>query len=324
MFQFEKISVSQILVLSEIINESSLLQKEFIKSRYLRSALNFDEIFEFLRELNLIEERSGQIILKPKYRNLLKDIREAEKPKEILKNFIVNYLINEKTPFSEHLKEFLIQFRLINNQYEFTPSAFERLKYSGIRNFLIDLEFLYLDSTETKYVIAEDCSLVCAKLKRSYQISLDEFIKIQKMREEIGKAAEIKIVEYEKERLSKFPHLCEKIEHTALKNVAAGYDIKSFDVKLNDNSATFPRFIEVKAVSPRDYGFEWTRNELEKSKLYRQNYYLYLLPVTGKNKFDLASLKVIKDPYLNVYKDKDKWTCTSELLAFSISKNSSK
>ena len=298
------------------------MQKEFIEKGYLRHALNFEETIEFLQELHLIEDRAGQIILKPKYRNLLKDLKEAEKTKEVVKKFIVKSLINERTHFSEHLNEFLRQFRLINNQYEFAPSVSERLEYSGLRNFLIDLEFLYLDSSEKKYVIAEEYWHAFSKLKRQKKLSPDEFLKIQRSKEEIGREAEFKIIEYEKGRLFKFPNLVEKIEHISLKDVTAGYDIKSFDATIDEKGNAAPRFIEVKAVSPWNYRFNWTRNEIEKSEFYHRNYYLYLLPVTGKKKFDFDNLKVIRDPYLKIYKNKNGWICTYELLTFSLSNES--
>ena len=322
MFEFEKISVQQIFVFSEIVNESSLSQKEFIEKTYLRNATHFDETVNFLQEQGLIETKENQIVLKPRYEKFLIDLKEVRRPKEKVKKFIIDYFIGRKTPFSEYLNEFLSQFHLKNKQYEFTPSASERLKYSGLRNFLIDLEFIYFDSTQIKYVVTDEYFSAFAELRESYQLSVGEFLKIRQKKEEIGKAAELEIIEYEKERLSQFPRLAEKIEHTAIKNVAAGYDIKSFEGKLNESANGVPKYIEVKAVSIWDYGFNWTRNEIEKAKLYKGNYYIYLLPVVGKNRFDLKGLRIIRDPYKNIYKNKNEWVRTEELLGFSLSEGS--
>jgi len=324
MFQFEKLSVNQILVFSEIVNESSLFQKEFVEKRYLRNSQNFGETVEFLQELNLIKISENNIILKPKYKRFLEDFKGAHKPREITKEFILNSFINHKTPFSEYLGKFFSHFHLKDKHYEFTPSVSERLKYSGLRNFLIDLEFLYLDSTETKYIIAEAYSPTYAAFKQSNQVSPEEFLRAQQRKDEIGKAAEIQIIKYEKERLSQLPDLVKRIEHTALRDVSAGYDIKSFDGKLGEDGNPIQRYIEVKAVSSRDYGFNWTRNEVEKSEYYNQDYYLYLLPVVGKNAFDLKSLKIIKDPYSNIYEQGSEWARTCEVLAFSLTRDYSK
>ena len=322
--EFEKISVQHILVFSEIVNESSLLQKEFIEKTYLRNATHFDETVKFLQELGLIETKENKVALKPKYEEFLIGLKEDPRPEEKVKKFIIDYFVSRKASFSEYLNEFFSQFHFKNKQYEFAPSAFQRLKYSGLRNFLIDLEFMYLDSTETKYIIAETYSPTFAAFKQSNQVSPEEFLRLQQRKDEIGKAAEIQIIKYEKERLSKYPDLVKKIEHTALRDVSAGYDIKSFDGKLGEDGNPIQRYIEVKAVSSQDYGFYWTRNEIEKSEYYNQDYYLYLLPVVGKNAFDLKALKIIKDPYSNIYKQGSEWARTCEVLAFSLTRDCSK
>lgn len=322
--EFEKISVQQILVFSEIVNQSSLLQKEFIEKTYLRNATHFDETVKFLQELGLIETKEKKVVLKPKYEEFLIGLKEVRRPKEKVKKFIIDYFVSRKTSFSEYLNEFFSQFHFKNKQYEFTPNASQRLKYSGLRNFLIDLEFMYLDSTETKYIIAEAYSPTYAAFKQSNQVSPKEFLRAQQRKDEIGKAAEIQIIKYEKERLSQLPNLVKKIEHTALRDVSAGYDIKSFDGKLGEDGNPIQRYIEVKAVSSQDYGFNWTRNEIEKSEYYNQDYYLYLLPVMGKNAFDLKALKIIKDPYSNIYEQGSEWARTCEVLAFSLTRDYSK
>jgi hypothetical protein len=322
MLNFEKMSVHQVLVFSEVVIESSLLQREFVENKYLRSASNFTETFEFLQELSLVESKDGGIVLNAAYQEFLKDLSEARDRGEVARNFLIDHFVRSINCFSEYVDGFLSQFHLANGRYEFAPSVSERLKYSGLRNFLIDLEFLYL--SETKYIIAENYSLAYAELREHYQLSPDEFLKMQDEKKEIGKTAEREVLEFEKERLSEFPELVKRIEYTALEDVSAGYDIKSYEAKLNKNGSAVARFIEVKAVCARDYRFNWTRNEIEKSKLYRQNYYLYLLPVIGNKKFDLKSLRVIRDPYPNIYEGRDEWTCTCEVLTFSLAEGSNR
>jgi len=322
--EFEKISVQQILVFSEIVNEYSLLQMGFIEKIYLRNATHFDETVNFLRELGLIVTKENKLAIKPRYEELLICLKEDPRPKEKVKKFIIDYFISPKASFSDYLNEFFSQFHFKNKQYEFALSASQRLKYSGLRNFLIDLEFMYLDSTETKYIISEDYSHTYAAFKQSNKVSPKEFVRAQQRKDEIGQAAEIQIIKYEKERLSHLPDFVEKIEHTALKDVSAGYDIKSFDGKSNEDGNSIRRYIEVKAVSSKDYGFNWTRNEIEKSEYYNQYYYLYLLPVIGKNEFDLKGLKIIKDPYSNICKQGSEWVRTCEVLAFSLTRDCSK
>jgi len=65
------------------------------------------------------------------------------------------------------------------------------------------------------------------------------------------------------------------------------------------------RFIEVKAIPYLETRFYLTRNELETSRKYGENYYLYLLPVKGENKFDIANLIIIQDPSNVLFNNKN-------------------
>ena len=318
---FEKISVNQILALSEIISESDLLQMEFLERKYLRRAANFSETLNLLQELDLIKIIELMIVPRTRYKIFLEKLTKSPQQKLILKKFIVNCILDQKTSVSDYLFRFLSQFRYSTGQFEFAPSFSQKLEYSGLRNFLMDLEFLYLDQTETKYVISDGYSAIYSELIQSHHLSLDEFFQIQQKKSEIGTAAELQIFEYEKQRLSQFPDLAKRIEHTALKDVMAGYDIKSFDEILDESGSPSHRFIEVKAVSHWNYQFHWTMNEIKKAREFCLNYYLYLLPVLGKKSFDLEGLKIIRDPISNVYNNSNNWSRMDEVISFSLIKD---
>ena len=71
-FQFDKISLNQMIILSEIITESTLLSKEFVEKKFLRRAPNFDETIEFLSILDLTKIKRNQITLRAKYKSSFK------------------------------------------------------------------------------------------------------------------------------------------------------------------------------------------------------------------------------------------------------------
>lgn len=311
---FDKISVKQILVFSEIIAESSLMQMEFIRAKYQRSALNFNETVEFLKELKLIEVRRNQVLPKPGYKVFLQKLIVSREKIQILQSFLIDCLFHGTMPFSEYIGQFMANFRFKNGQYEFVPTASQRLAYSGLRNYLIDLGFLHLDADGVKYVVGDIYSLGYLELAQPHQLTPEEFAGIQQKNREIGRKAELRVIEYEKQRLSLFPHLVERIEHVADRDIAAGYDVKSFEDTQQENP--IPRLIEVKAVSPWNYRFNWTKNEIETSKLHQQTYHLYLVPVLGKDVFDFEGLRVIRNPYSNVYKNEKEWLRSCELLSF--------
>ena len=149
MFKFEKISLKQIKVFSKIIAKSTLNEREFIKEKYLKMSSNFEDTVEFLNMIGLIFTGRNKISPLPLYQSILKKEKETEK-------FLVEIFIVQKNPFTDYLLEFFSLFRLLNQRYEFKPNTAQRLKYSGLRNFLIDLGFLFYDSAHKKHVISDE------------------------------------------------------------------------------------------------------------------------------------------------------------------------
>ena len=315
MFNFEKISLNQIIAFSEIISDSSLLELEFVESKYQKSATNFDTTIEFLKGIGLITIRRTKIIPQKSYISFLTNWKQEH---ELLQNYIIKHFIAPRNSFYKYLMDFFSLFRKFDDIYEYTPTISHRLQYSGIRNFLIELEVLCMDRDNKKYIVAKNYFEVFNRLNKINQLALDDFLANLKNRERIGNLAEKEIIQYEKERLANLPFLTYTIEHISLEDAAAGYDIKSYEDVLDKHDKPILRYIEVKAVSPWKYKFYWTRNEIEKAKIYRRKYYLYLLPVIGKYKFDVQSLKIIRDPYLHTYKNKKEWARRIELFTFSL------
>ncbi|MFZ5907291.1 MAG: DUF3883 domain-containing protein [Nitrospirota bacterium] len=315
MIDFDKLSLNQIIVFSEIMRDSALLEKEFIESRYKKSARNIDITIDFLRAINLITIRDDKIIPRKSYVSFLK---KWQKGHGLIQHYIIKHFMGSQNLFYDYLMDFFALFRMVDDTYEFMPTPSQRLQYSGVRNFLIDLEVLYVEPDKKKYVIAKDYFDVCKQFNRLNVLSLDELLKNLRNKELVGNLAEKEIFKYERERLKRLPFLAKNIEHISLQDAAAGYDIKSYEDVFDTHGNPILRYIEVKAVLSWKYKFYWTRNEIEKAKIYRQKYYLYLLPVIGKGKFDTSSLKIIRDPYLDTYKNKKKWNRRIELFTFSL------
>lgn len=313
---FEAISLKQIRTISEILSKSTLDQKDFVRKKYLENAANFDETIEFLSKIKLIQLDKNTIEPTAVYRKFLQCFKDSKKSGQDMSGFIVNRIFNTQNYYSPYIGQFLANFIYADGQYEFTPLTADRLKYSYLRNFLIELGLLQLDAQENKYIIESELLISFSQRRKYRHISLEEFNKIQQFRADIGFKAELKIIEYEKKRLVQYPKLVEQIEHTSQTDIAAGYDVKSFDYSQDINST--PRFIEVKAVSPWDFRFYWTKNEIEASRLYKRNYYLYLLPTQTKNEFEIKKLRIICDPYKNVYQNKNEWIRAIESISFSL------
>ena len=85
--------------------------------------------------------------------------------------------------------------------------------------------------------VADDSIVIYEQSKPKYTISEERFRAIQTTREQIGLAGENWVVEYEKQELSNRGHtdLAVNVKRIAETNIAAGYDILSFEDEKQKN-----------------------------------------------------------------------------------------
>lgn len=127
--------------------------------------------------------------------------------------------------------------------------------------------------------------------KVSFKGKVINFVQNNIENKRIGDLGEFWVLKYEKEKLDRLllNHLADKICHTAVKEGdGTGYDIQSFDENKNKI------YIEVKTTTGCvNNPFYITRNELEKSKIEKDNYYLYRVYNYNEtaNKADLLIIK---------------------------------
>ena len=175
------------------------------------------------------------------------------------------------------------------------------LSLSSVRNVLISQGFLIplRDTQGTRFYISPAYDALVAKhcKARRKQLSLEQLKEQLESNELVGEKAELFVLEYEKNRLG-LP-LCEKVRRISEIDVAAGYDIVSFD---SSQSREPNRFIEVKAVS--NAGFYWSRNEYEIAKLKGNAYYLYLVELSRIIQ-PTYTPQIIQNPATNVMESQE-------------------
>ncbi|MCA0365702.1 MAG: DUF3883 domain-containing protein [Bacteroidetes bacterium] len=107
----------------------------------------------------------------------------------------------------------------------------------------------------------------------SFKTTKTDFVQKNIDNKRIGYLGELFVIEYEKEKLKKLnkPNLAKKVRHISeTDGDGAGYDIASFD----ENGT--PIYIEVKTTKgAMNSTFYISKTELEKSKIEKDNYYLY-------------------------------------------------
>lgn len=145
-------------------------------------------------------------------------------------------------------------------------------------------------------------------------VTPEAFEKSEAAKKEIANIVEEYVLQNERNRLIGIgaAEQSKRVDHVALRNIAAGYDIASFNDK---GSKIHDRFIEVKAGKPTPINYFFSRNEFETAKRLRNNYYIYYVCVKDKKPTELYVFQnpiegIMEDPkfeiHTNIYEISEK------------------
>lgn len=209
--------------------------------------------------------------------DILPFISNRQKMNDYLMSSIVKQLFETKL-----LDSSMFSYDAVQCCYAFKNERFP-LSLSCVRNVLISQGFIYpiRDNQGTRFYIDTHYDTLVAKHCREShrQVSLEQLKKQLEKNEQAGEKAELFVLSFEKKRIG--GPLSDRIKRVSEIDVAAGYDIASFNSGESDNP---DRFIEVKALSKE--GFYWSKNEYDIAKLLGDKYYLYLIELEKTNNPD--------------------------------------
>ena len=120
----------------------------------------------------------------------------------------------------------------------------------------------------------------------------------------VGKIGEEIALDFERNRLKRDGYLTEasKVNQISMEFANAGYDIESF-AKSNDGRM-HRIYIEVKGSRGTDVDFYWSANEVKKSKMHGENYWIYFVPgIDMRTKRSSGDPIRIRNPYKIVFSD---------------------
>jgi hypothetical protein len=270
---------------------------------------NFKGAIDFLTGIKIFEINNSNIFIQKKYRKIANDHRGDK----ILKRLLLKELLNTNGVLKEDVQNYLNGFQENDGSYECNPTTALRVKESSLRNLLMELGLIeHVKRRDIYRITNEKLELFKNSLRRKV-LSPEALALILKQKDTIGKLAELEVLKYEKERLSTDTKLVETVKHVAKYDVNVGYDILSWESTIKKTH----RYIEVKAVSQYCTEFYWSRNEIKKAQEFGEQYYLYLLPVIGSNKFDIDNLNIISNPSVNIFNNTKIWNKQVETYLFS-------
>ena len=313
---FENLKYHQLKALLDAANSTKDKHVDVVQRRHRSSSDNYTGACAFLKDLEIIQEREDKITVKKAFQLSL----NGRVGDETLKGLLLKELLATKGEMRNDVSDYLNKYKPTRDSFEYKPTNAARVKESPMRNFLMDLELIQYNRATGTYIIKEEHFDAFEVFLKQKKLTPKELAVTLKRKEELGKAAELEVLEYEKRRLTGYNELIKNIEHVAKNDAGAGYDILSWE-KERRNGKPVERYIEVKAVSKENRDFYWSRNEVEKANELTDQYHLYLLPVIGKKKFDIGKLEVIPNPILNVFENTAVWSKQIETYLFSKAHN---
>lgn len=293
-FQFDT-SFKQLKTLIEVTVRLNEKKVDRIRPLYKLKESGFENTLELASLLKIILVKDDEISID---NNIISLLGDQDFNMETLKELTINSILDSNNLL---IVDYLSKFYIVKDTLEFTPSPYENIKFSGIRNFLLEVDLIIYRPNHKSYCINPKYSKRYLEQYNKGILHPDDLKLLQENRERIGVIAEIAVLNFEKKRLNRYPELVKRIEHVASKNVLAGYDIKSWSINLEDKETVQARYIEVKALSHEE-NFYWSRNEINKAKDLGSSYFLYMLPVIKNEQFDIQNMKIISNPYDTIFK----------------------
>ncbi|MEO6327485.1 MAG: DUF3883 domain-containing protein [Ginsengibacter sp.] len=276
------LSLCEFLSFVIIDNKTVQLNKEvfdptlFIKENYFEEYHFYEKLFNSLKKLEVIESVFNE-------NNLKFSTKQSQ-----------YYILENKLPY----KFFPVRNLLLS------ISFFQR-EPNLVNHLLIKKEFT--NRFRESFVRGLDL-----KKKTSKKISLEDLKKGIYEKEQVGRQAELFVLQYEHTKLKQHPTL-ERVIRVSEDFVNAGYDIESF---IDCDSIVIDKFIEVKSYNG-EIAFYWSRNEVEKSRELRDKYFLYLVDRSRITDMSYEPKK-FQDPYKKIFesefwkKETENWKITLE------------
>src|SRR3989338_5173698 len=272
----------------------------------------FDEARDFCVNANLARQEKKQLYLHTLGKKFLDLSDKKEKafilePNRRQKEFLSREVFLASN-ILDLVKKILYNFRRGSNG-ELWLSKEEALKIPGqdFLRLLIQLDIL-IEKKETIELSSQYIGFLEGIVADTMMVVTPEvFEKSEAAKKEIANIAEEYVLQNECNRLSGIgaAEQSKRVDRVALRNIAAGYDIASFNDK---GSKTHDRFIEVKAVKPTPINYFFSRNEFETAKRLRNNYYIYYVCVKDKKPTEIYVFQnptegIMKDPKFEIQTD---------------------
>ncbi|TXT16818.1 MAG: hypothetical protein FD133_1660 [Erysipelotrichaceae bacterium] len=297
--KLSKLTRTRIERIKQIIASPQKMDRSVLKSIYEQTDIYFSENLEFLESTSTITYVNNYLIL-------------TSNPTTIDQLIFLALRMN-----NDHFRKLNSFIRLFDDLGRFIPTESEIVNYYEERMFLLNFGYakIVLNS-----IVLED-GFYKENLK-SIHLTQDDIDLANLRKKALGKRAELIALEYELMCSEEYIDIVDKsnIKRISEEWANAGYDILGFDRISAQNGVYEKILIEVKAVDINKMEFHWSQNEINIAKLNQDIYYIYLVDVERSEDNLKESIKVIHNPYIEIFGLKSLWTkqCESVIVSMEV------
>ena len=282
-------NIDGLLFLLSVLEGKDKVSRTEINNRCSREngiVVNCPGAIAFLTYLKLVDVMDNVIIPTEEMMQL------SGKNKEDIINTIIKLCLSNMVEDGIFSQESL-GFDTDKGHLSIKRSAFP-LEYAAIRNFLTVAGALEKEHNG-EICVTDSYENIFAKDLKSYRqkLTLEELLKQKEEQSQRGLEAEEFVLELERNRL---PLKAYKIKRISDFDVAAGYDIVSYD---SNESMKYDRFIEVKCYLGKPH-FYWSENECDTARQKGSKYILCLVDYT-RIKEPGYTPQYIRNPYDDIF-----------------------
>lgn len=294
------IELRNIQYLLAVLRKSKLRNRAYVRQQFLDGGTQFDETISFLVKLGVVSATENELLL----------IEESWLPDHVKGNALIERILARRGPLRSEMVAYLRHYKVKDGSVTFSPSDEERSEQVGVRNLLMELELVTYDESNRHYQLDTAYSqLLLVALRRESPTSPDQIQVAVSAQHDLGAYVESWVVEYERRRVGE--NWSHRVEHVALDDASAGYDIRS--VTVLSQCELFPRLIEVKGVSANNLCFYWSANEVRVAETLGSWYWLYLVPIDSAGECDVTQLRMINDPVQKILCSPDEWDTETDV-----------
>lgn len=308
---FVGLRVAGLRTLVEATARSGTGALSLIRRQYEASWVGFEAATEFLEKLGFLRLDAGAVRA---------DASLVQMPD--FGSALLNALAKADCAHREEVRGFLSHFRRGQEGLEYTPIEPERSSHSHVRNFLMDLGAITAVVSGVRYRVTGGYEHALYRLMRPASATGSGALG-RRIGEKaaLGMKVELAVLQAEVAKVGETER--DRVVHTSQFDAEAGYDIQSVSSSSSVIQPTRPVYIEVKAVSPLDFGFFWSRNERAAASWLGADYCLVLVPVMPFGEVDLRNARVVWNPVVEVDRrngwslETEVWHCSTDKLGAS-------